>query len=47
MLDKKLDRRDKLRETLGHWNDGINVSLDDSEKEYPMCNECYESWIMG
>jgi len=34
MLDKKLDRGDKIRETLGHWNDGINVSLDDSEKEY-------------
>ena len=22
------------------------IEKDNSEKEYPMCNKCYESWIM-
>jgi len=25
----------------------ILIEKDNSEKEYPMCNECYQSWIMG
>ena len=22
------------------------IEKDDTEKEYPMCNKCYETWIM-
>ena len=25
----------------------ILIEKDDTEKEYPMCYECYETWIMG
>jgi|TARA_B100000035_G_scaffold279786_1_gene259605 hypothetical protein len=25
----------------------ILIEPDDTEKEYYMCNKCYESWIMG
>ena len=23
------------------------IEKDDTEKEYPMCNKCYETWIIG
>ena len=25
----------------------ILIEKDDTEKEYPMCDDCYETWIMG
>jgi|19_taG_2_1085344.scaffolds.fasta_scaffold02768_6 hypothetical protein len=39
MLAKNLNLSDKLRKTLGEWNDGITVSLTDSGKEYTVSGD--------